>query len=144
MLLSTVNALYLCVMPVQLGWTKKTAQVTERPPVPFLSLSPYLRSPCQCPWPFLRMSFLAPLGQYPRLTMAGFPLPPAWPFPALSECERLREEGASQRNGKVPGNLDCGTCGTRHLGIWGPGWEAESFILEGGSRGYREMGLVKV
>lgn len=60
------------------------------------------------------------------------------------ECERLREEGASQRNGKVPGNLDCGTCGTRHLGIWGPGWEAESFILEGGSRGYREMELVKV
>lgn len=44
----------------------------------------------------------------------------------------------------MPGNLDCGTCGTPHLGIWGSGGKAESFILEGGSRGYREMELVKV
>lgn len=30
--LYTINALYLCVMPMQLGWTEKVAQITE----PFL------------------------------------------------------------------------------------------------------------
>lgn len=110
--------------------------------MPFLSRSFLLYISLPVSLALFENESLAPLGQYPLLTMAGFPLPPAWPFPALFQCERLREEGASKRNGKVPGNWDCGTCGT--LGDLGSGWEAESFTLEGGSRGYREMELVEI
>ena len=40
------------------------------------------------------------MGQYPLVTMAGFPLPPALAVScSLPECERLREEGASTPRG---------------------------------------------
>lgn len=88
----TANVLYLCVMPMQLEWTNKAAQVTGRPPKPDAISSLVLPIldllSASVPSPYLRMSLLALLGQYPLLTMAGFPLPPAWLFPALFQGVR--------------------------------------------------------
>lgn len=53
--LCTVNALYLCMMLMQLGWTKKAAQITERPPKPdaiSLPVLPTLDLPASVPSPF--------------------------------------------------------------------------------------------
>lgn len=56
------------------------------------------------------------VGQYPLVTMAGFPPPPA---PAIScslpGCERLREEGASAPRGT-------GRCWERVEQARGPSW----------------------
>ena len=79
-----------CVMGMPSDWTSKAAQIASpQSQMPFLSVLPFWIS-ClpQHPWPFLSASLLAPVGQYPLVTMAGFPLPPAWLFPALFQGVR--------------------------------------------------------
>lgn len=144
--MSFVHCKVIC-MP--LDWTKKAAQITENPaepeaisvPVlPILNLLPATVSPA-----LFESKSLGPCGPVPTCnngrisTASGLAI-----SCALPRCERLRKEGASTPRGTGRClEMGHGTCGTGHLGIWGSGREAQSFILERRCKGCREMELIE-
>lgn len=134
-------------------WTNKAAQITERAPkpdaisvpvLPILDLLPATVSLALFENESSGPSGLVTTSNNGRIsTASGLAI-----SCSLPGCERLRGGGGGL-NAKGIGRcleiwMEYGTCGTEHLGAWGSGWEAESYILEGGSWGYREMELVEV
>lgn len=123
--LYTTNVLYLCVMHMQLDWSSKTAQVTERSPKPATISVPVLPIlPATMSLALFESKSSGPSGPIPTSnngrisTTSGLAV-----SCSLPGCERLREEGASTPRGtgrclEIFGVWDLWDRTLGNLGFW--------------------------